>query len=513
MELERLVRLVAQIRATTKKSEKVSMMATFLNQTHGRETELAALYLSGSLPQGRIGVGWRLIEQAVPTAVEPGPGLLLADVDHVFIAIAKDTGPGSTQRKIDALRTLFQRTDPEGRRFLGELLMGELRQGALEGLVLEAIAKATGISGTIVRQAMMFSGNLGAVARTALEEGESGLGRFSLRVLSPVAPMLANTAEDVGDAIARLGRAAFEYKLDGARIQVHRADDVVRVFTRQLQDVTERLPEVVEWTRQLPTRRVVLEGEAIALRADGRPQPFQHTMRRLGRDKDIEAARMDMPLSFQFFDCLYREGEGGLVVRPYHERVDILRQIVPAESIIPRIITAETAEAESFLEQAFEAGHEGLMAKSLQSPYTAGHRGSQWLKLKAAKTLDLVVLAAEWGNGRRTGWLSNLHLGARDPSTGQFVMLGKTFKGLTDELLRWQTEHLLSLESSRDPMTVYVRPELVVEIAFSDVQQSPRYPGGLALRFARVKRYRPDKTSAEADTIQTVMDIFQRQRQ
>lgn len=304
-----------------------------------------------------------------------------------------------------------------------------------------------------------------------------------------------------------MGEASFEFKLDGARIQVHKGKDQVKVFSRQLQEVTERLPEVVEWVRKLPVRDAVLEGEVIALRPHGRPHPFQVTMRRFGRIKDVDLLRQEIPLTSFFFDCLYFENEP-LFSQPYQKRFEILTRTIPKGILIPQVVTAKPEVAEQFLQRALESGHEGLMAKSLQAPYTAGQRGYHWLKLKKARTLDLVILAAEWGSGRRTGWLSNLHLGAWDPESGRFVMLGKTFKGLTDEMLRWQTERLLSLEVSRDDWTVYVRPELVAEIAFSDIQESPRYPAGVALRFARVKRYRPDKSAAEADTIQTVMEIF-----
>jgi DNA ligase-1 len=390
--------------------------------------------------------------------------------------------------------------------------MGELRQGALEGLLLEAIAKAAGLAPDAVRQAAMYSGDVGRVARASLEEGAAGLSRFTLQLLSPVSPMLANPAEDVEAALERLGEAAFEYKVDGARIQLHKAGDQVRVFTRHLQDATDRVPEIVEWARALPARELVLEGEAIALRPDGRPQPFQATMSRFGRSRNVAAAREQAALSPFFFDLLLREGEGPLVALPYAERAARLAETVERERLLPRIVTADPAEAERFLAQAFDAGHEGLMAKSLSAPYAAGQRGFNWLKLKSAHTLDLVVIAVEWGSGRRQGWLSNLHLGARDPESGRFIMLGKTFKGLTDEMLRWQTEKLLSLETARDAYTVYVRPELVVEIAFSDVQESPRSPAGLALRFARVKRYRPEKPATEADTIGSVREIFEKQR-
>jgi DNA ligase-1 len=393
-----------------------------------------------------------------------------------------------------------------------ELLLGEVRQGALEGVVIEGVARAAGLPAADVRRAAMYAPGLGELARAALEEGAAGLGRFSLRLLSPVAPMLASPAGDAEEALERLGEAAFEYKLDGARLQVHRAGDEVRVFTRQLQDVTARVPEVVEWARALGPRELVVEGEALALRPDGRPCPFQETMRRLGRSKDVEAARRERPLSTFFFDLLHLEGEGPLVSLPYAQRVLRLQRVVAPSGLLPRVVTGDPGEAERFFDLAIEAGHEGLMAKSLDAPYEAGQRGFHWLKLKAAHTLDLVVLAAEWGSGRRKGWLSNLHLGARDAESGRMVMLGKTFKGLTDEMLRWQTERLLSLEASRDEWTVHVRPELVVEVAFADVQESPRYPAGLALRFARVKRHRPEKPASEADTLQAVRGIFDQQR-
>ena len=512
MQLARLVEQVDRVRATPKKTEKVGLLADLLRQTEGRETELVALYLTGTLPQGRIGVGWRMIQSALTDEPRAGEPLALLDVDRVMDAVAADEGAGSAGRKVQALRSLMARAEAPERRFLAELVRGELRQGALEGLVLEGVAKAAGLPAPDVRQAYMFSGNMGEVARAALAEGANGLTRFSLRLLSPVAPMLASPAEDVGEALERMGEAAFEYKVDGARIQVHKAGDEVRVFTRQLQDVTDRVPEVIELARALPAREAVLEGEAIALRDDRRPHPFQVTMRRLGRSKDVAAARQQLPLSSFFFDCLFLEGEGPLVARPYAERIATLARVVPAAALLPRIVSARAEEAEGFLRQALDQGHEGLMAKSLAAPYVAGQRGFHWLKLKSAHTLDLVILAVEWGSGRRQGWLSNLHLGARDPESGRFVMLGKTFKGLTDQMLTWQTEKLLSLEVQRDQYTVYVRPELVVEIAFSDVQESPRYPAGLALRFARVKRYRPDKPASEADTVATVMDIFRQQR-
>ena len=512
MELRRLVELSAGVRATAKKTEKVALIADLLRQTGARETELLALYLCGTLPQGRVGIGWSTIERAFAEPFVAGSPLTLDDVDRSLTDVAGAKGAGSGGRRATALRSLVARALPEERRFLTQLLMGETRQGAQEGLVLEAVARASGLAPAAVREAAMYAGDVGRVARAALEQGAGGLSRFSLQVLSPIAPMLANPAEDTGEAIDRLGEAAFEYKVDGARIQLHKAGDEVRVFTRHLQDVTARVPEIVAWARTLAPRELVVEGEAIALRADGRPHPFQSTMSRFGRSKDVASARAQLPLSSFFFDLLLTDGEGPLVTRPYTDRARALAAVVDADRLLPRIVTADPDEADRFLRQSLPAGHEGLMAKSLAAPYAAGQRGYHWLKLKAAHTLDLVVIAVEWGSGRREGWLSNLHLGARDEGSGRFVMLGKTFKGLTDELLRWQTEKLLALETGRDGHVVHVRPELVVEIAFNDVQESPRYPAGLALRFARVKRYRTDKPASEADTVAAVRAIFDAQR-
>jgi DNA ligase-1 len=512
MLLSGLVECVGRVRATPRKLEKVALLADLLRQTRGRESELCALYLTGTLPQGRVGVGWATLHSGLTEGPVEGEPLTLLDVDRMCEAMAGERGAGSAERRLAAVKALFGRARPEERRFLVELFMGEVRQGALEGVLLDAIARASGLALAGVRQAAMYSGNVGLVARAALEEGAAGLARFSLKLLSPVAPMLASPADDVLAALGRLGPAAFEWKVDGARIQVHKAGDEVRVFTRHLQEATARVPEVVEWARALPARELVVEGEAVALRADGRPYPFQVTGSRFGRSKDVEGARRSTPLSSFFFDCLYLADEGPLVSLPYAERFERLSRVVSSGQLLPRIVTDKQDEADRFLHQALEAGHEGLMAKSLVAPYAAGQRGFNWLKLKSAHTLDLVVLAVEWGSGRRRGWLSNLHLGARDAESGQFVMLGKTFKGLTDELLRWQTEKLQALEVRRDEHTVYVRPELVAEVAFSDVQESSRYPAGMALRFARVKRYRPDKAAGEADTLQTVRAIFERQR-
>jgi DNA ligase-1 len=392
--------------------------------------------------------------------------------------------------------------------FLVRLLAGDLRQGALEGVLSEAIAKASRLPPALVRRAAMMAGALGLVARAALIEGASALDQFSVQLMRPVQPMLADTAEDVADALARLPTAAFELKVDGARVQVHKAGADIRIFSRNLREVTAAVPEIVETMRALPVRDAIFDGEVIALRADRTPHQFQVTMQRFGRRLDVDRLRAELPLTPFLFDCLYLD-DGPLIDEPQARRFQALTSTA-GPLVVPYEISPTPERAEAFLQDALRAGHEGVMAKALDAPYAAGRRGQAWLKIKAAKTLDLVVLGVEWGHGRRQGWLSNLHLGARDPDRDRFVMLGKTFKGLTDDMLAWQTEKLLSLETSRDRYTVHVRPELVVEIAFNDLQESPVYPGGLALRFARVKGYRPDKAAAEADTFETVRGIYGR---
>jgi DNA ligase-1 len=387
------------------------------------------------------------------------------------------------------------------------LLLGELRQGALEGVMVEAVARATDAPASEVRRALMLAGDLGTVAAAAVADGRAGLARFRLEVLRPLQPMLAQTAEDLESALERIPSATVEWKLDGARIQAHRSGDEVRVFTRNLADITDRVPEVVESIRALSVDSVVLDGEAIALGANDRAQPFQVTMSRFGSRLQVPQLRAATPLSSFFFDCLHLNGED-LLDRPADDRFTALAEHVPQSLRVPRLTTPRLREAQTFFEDVIGRGHEGVMVKAMDAPYEAGRRGAGWLKVKRAHTLDLVVLAAEWGHGRRKGRLSNIHLGARDPATGGFVMLGKTFKGMTDKMLEWQTERFLQLETSREGITVYLHPELVVEIAFDGVLSSPRYPAGMALRFARVKGYRPDKSPDEADTIDTVRTIF-----
>jgi DNA ligase-1 len=500
-----LVETSLAVGRTGSRLEKVGALAALLRRLDPEEVGIAVSFLSGVPVQGRIGLGWALLRRAESPPAGAAT-LTLHDVDAAFAALAATTGSGSGAKRERLLRDLLARATKEEQEFLTRLIFGELRQGALEGVLTDTVARAAGIPAGVVRRAAMMSGDLALVAREALAGGEEALGRFTLVLMRPIDPMLADAADTVDAALARLGRAAFEWKLDGARIQVHKDGGEVRVFSRNLRDVTAAAPEVVTAVQGLAADRAVLDGEVIALRPDGTPHPFQVTMRRFGRRLDVERTRAELPLTPFFFDCLLRDGEP-LIDRPQHERFGALCELAPAASIVPHAVTGSASEAQSFLDAALARGHEGVVAKALDAPYAAGRRGQAWLKIKSARTLDLVVLAAEWGHGRRQGWLSNLHLGAR-ADNGRFVMLGKTFKGLTDDMLRWQTDHLLGLETHRDAYAVYVRPELVVEIAFNDIQASPHYPGGVALRFARVKGYRPDKHAREADTIETVHVLY-----
>jgi DNA ligase-1 len=508
MQLYDIVTTSRRVRETSARSDKIRHLAACLRRVERDEIETAVALLSGEPRQGRIGLGPATLHSAMPPDAAPAPELTLAEVDVALCLIAQTSGAGSAAGRAHLVRELFARATKDEQDFLLRALLGELRQGAVEGLMAEAVAQAAELPIGEIRRAVMVSGDLRGVATAALTEGRQALARFSVRLFQPLKPMLAQTAEDSREALRQIGTAAFEYKLDGARIQAHKEASDVRIFTRYLNDVTAAVPEIVEAVRGLAIGSLILDGEALACHPDGRPQPFQVTMRRFGRKLEVERLRGSIPLYPFFFDCLYVDGSA-ILDRPGSERVDALVGAVPERLVVPRRVISEQLEAEAFLHAALAAGHEGVMAKALDAPYEAGARGGAWLKIKPAVTLDLVVLAAEWGHGRRTGWLSNLHLGARDPNTGAFVMLGKTFKGMTDEILAWQTAELCKLAIASDNYTVYVEPKLVVEIAFNDIQASPHYPGGLALRFARVKRYRPDKQAEDADTIDTVRAIYE----
>jgi DNA ligase 1 len=498
-----LVAASADVAATRSRRQKVDVLAATLRSLAPEEVEVGASLLAGVPRQERLDVGWRTLQHIRP-APAPTRALDVLDVHRALDELAAAKGPGSRQAKTGILEELLGAATGEEQRFLARLIIGELRQGALEGMVAQGIAEAWGLPEALVRRAWMLAGDLGVVAREAATGGVAALEAFRLTLFRPLQPMLAQSSETAAAAVAAVGEALVDHKLDGARIQVHRQGAEVRVYTRNLRDVTARSPEVVAATSALQVEAAVLDGEVIALRADGTPHPFQDTMARFGSDLP-DTAPPGVALTPFFFDCLHLDGVD-LLDAPLFERRAALERAVPADHRVPGRTVADAGTAEAVMTEALALGQEGVVVKALAAPYEAGRRGAAWRKVKPVHTLDLVVLGVEWGSGRRKGWLSNLHLGARDPDGG-FVMLGKTFKGMTDEMLRWQTERLLALETSRDGHVVHVRPELVVEVAFDGVQGSTRYPGGVALRFARVKRYREDKDPAEADTIDDVRAI------
>jgi len=485
MLLESLVQTSAAVAATTGRLAKIKLLADLLKQAKPDEIELVIAYLSGTIRQSKAGVGWATLNKA-RSHVGTSARLHVCDVDETLEKISKTSGKGSAGEKQRLLSALFSKATADEQDFLFRLITGELRQGALEGIMVEALAKARDLPTSEVRRAVMLTGGLGKVAT-------GDISSFKVELFRPIKPMLAKTATDVQEALAELGPASFEYKLDGIRIQVHKRANEVRIYSRTLNDITNELPTIRDISIRMDMlSECILDGEAIVL-LDGKPVRFQETMKGLGRG---------IPF---FFDILYLDGMS-LLDQPYATRAKVLADKIPESQRPPRLVTADATQAQDFFDAAIAGGQEGLMAKGLESKYEAGRRGGTWFKIKKANTLDLVVLAAEWGHGRRHGKLSNLHLGARDPNGG-FVMLGKTFKGMTDELLDWQTKRLLELQTHREGIAVFVKPELVVEIAFNGLQDSPHYPGGLALRFARVIRYRDDKKPEDADTIETVRKL------
>ncbi len=499
MLLSDLVATSNAVSATRSRKAKVAAIATLLAAAAPEEIETVTAYLGGALRQRRTGLGWRGLSGLPGPA--GAPTLTVLEVHEAFDSISALAGAGSQAARAAAVTDLFGRATPAEQAWLRGVVTGDVRQGALDALVQEAVALAAGVPLTSVRRAAMLAGSTVRVTVAAMTGGEEALEGFGLQVGRPVLPMLASSAPDVPSALARAaatgsGQVSVDVKLDGIRIQVHRDGEDVLVATRTLEDITARLPEVVAVARALPASRFVLDGEALALDGDGRPRPFQETASRTAQHAGVAVTPY-------FFDVLHHDGED-LLDAPGTDRLAALDRLVPPEHRVSRLVTADASAAQAFLDDALRAGHEGVVVKNLAAPYDAGRRGAAWVKVKPVHTLDLVVLAVEWGSGRRDGWLSNIHLGARDPATGGFVMLGKTFKGMTDETLRWQTERFLELETSRSSHVVHVRPEQVVEIAFDGVQRSSRYPGGLALRFARVLRYRDDKTAADADTVDAV---------
>jgi DNA ligase 1 len=504
MLLARLAHVSREVAATSARSRKTALLAELFREAEADDVPVVIPCLAGRLPQGRLGVGWKVLARPVPPAA--GATLTVREVDARLTALGRVSGPGSQAERARLVGELMGAATEEEQRFLFGLITGEVRQGALDAVAAEGLAAATGAPPGDVRRAVMLAGSLTAVARALLAEGPAALARFRLTVGRPVLPMLAHTASSVAEAVGKLGACAVEEKLDGIRVQLHRDGGTVRVYTRTLDDITDRLPEVTSAVRELPGERFVLDGEVLSFGPDGRPRSFQETAGRVGSRVDVATAAEAVPVAPVFFDVL-SAGDRDLLGLPLAERHAELARLVPEPMRVRRVLAAgpqDVAAAEAFLHETLARGHEGVVVKALGAAYSAGRRGAAWLKVKPVHTLDLVVLAAEWGHGRRTGKLSNLHLGARAPD-GSFAMLGKTFKGLTDATLAWQTERLLALAVEDDGHVVTVRPELVVEIAYDGLQRSVRYPAGVTLRFARVVRYREDKRPEEADTVQTLL--------
>lgn len=504
MQLARLVETSSALVATSSRNAKVALVAQALRAAEPAQVGLVASYLSNVLPQRRLGVGWRSLAHLPEPADEAT--LTLSGVDQAFEALAVAAGPGSTQARRAGLADLLARATAHEQEYLRGLMLGGVRQGAQDGVMLAAIAQAAQVPETAVRRAVMLAGFAGPVAQAAMTGGAEALAAIGLEVLRPLRPMLAGSAPEVAGAMTEGTAVIVERKIDGIRLQAHKAGQDVRLFTRSLDEITERIPEVADLVRALPVRSAVLDGETVAVRPDGRPEPFQVTGSRTASSADPSTLRQSTPLTTSFFDLLHLDDED-LLDLPLTERIARLEAILPLPARIERIATDSVATATDFFAAQVAQGHEGVIVKDPGSPYAAGRRGAGWVKVKPRHTLDLVVLAIEWGSGRRQGRLSNIHLGARDPETGGFVMLGKTFKGMTDEMLAWQTERFLDLETAREGHIVHVRPEQVVEIAFDGIQRSSRYAGGMALRFARVLRYREDKSAEQADTIATVRSM------
>ncbi|MCI3155658.1 ATP-dependent DNA ligase [Streptomyces sp. GB4-14] len=504
MLLSRLAQVSQEVAATSARSRKTALLAELFREAGPDDVPVVIPYLAGRLPQGRIGVGWKVLSSPVPPAAEPS--LTVREVDALLTRLAKVSGPGSQAERARLVGELLGASTEAEQRFLRGLLTSEVRQGALDAVAVEGLAQATGAASAAVRRAVMLAGSLQPVAGALLADGPEALERFRLTVGRPVQPMLAHSASSVAEAVDKLGVCAVEEKLDGIRVQVHRDGDTVRVHTRTLDDITDRLPEVTRAARELEVRRFILDGEVISFDDAGRPRSFQETAGRVGSRVDVATAARETPVSPVFFDALSVDGRD-LLDLPFAERHAELARLVPEPMRVRRTLVdgpGDLEAAERFLAETLERGHEGVVVKGLQAPYSAGRRGASWLKVKPVHTLDLVVLAAEWGHGRRTGKLSNLHLGARTPDGG-FAMLGKTFKGMTDAVLEWQTKRLREIAVDESGYTVTVRPELVVEIAYDGLQRSSRYPAGVTLRFARVIRYREDKRPEEADTVETVL--------
>jgi len=508
MLLQEIVNLSLKLRKISGRNEKIELIAEFLRKVPEEVIGDVVNYLIGNIPQGKISVGWSMLRSVIDEHFT-GEFLTLLELREILEKLRRVKGPGSLHRKKDLLKNLFRRLDKAEKKFVIELFLGEVRQGAGEGLLKESIAHAFNVSSSLVEEAWTVTGDLGKVALSAKYSGEKGLKSLVFTLFTPIKPMLAQPVEDMDEIFSDIQRYAFEYKLDGVRIQVHKRGDEIKIFTRHLKDITHRLPEIVELVKSFRVKETVVEGEAVAFDREGKPLPFQIVMKRLGRSHEIESFLQIIPVKTYFFDILYYEGEL-LLKETYRKRWEILVEVVK-DSLIPRKLLKRREDVFYFLEKSIEGGHEGLMAKDLESPYRAGIRGKFWRKIKPAESLDLVILAADWGHGRRKGWLSNFHLGIYDPLRKNYVLLGKTFKGLSDEEFRWITKKLLEIKITETPYTVYVHPKLVVEVAFNEIQKSHHYDSGFALRFARIKAIREDKKPEDADNIFRVIELYEKQ--
>ncbi|MCH7760543.1 ATP-dependent DNA ligase [candidate division TA06 bacterium] len=518
-----LVQLCQRLEGTQKRKEKMRLLGDFLLSLHEGEIAPAVYLLLGTIFSTQdprtLDVSWKSLQE-VGAGVKPAStgsasdGLTVLEVHQIFSEVAKASGKGSRKEKGELLEKLFNRASREEARILRKIIFGEMRHGVGEGMMLKALSEAGDVDHQLVERAQMFTGDLGELARIALTQGGVGLVKISLHLFHPVQPMLAQLGEDFSSLIAEhQGKTALEYKLDGARVQIHKGGKEVRIFSRHLKEVTESIPEITtQIHKEIQAKEAIFDGEVIATNSQGKPLPFQELMRRFRRVHKVELSMKEVPVRLFLFDLLYMNGRS-LIDLSYKERWKCLKEISPEDLLVPRIITGEISEAKSFLKEATISGHEGLMAKSLESPYTPGARGKRWFKIKPAETLDLVIVAADWGSGRREGWLSNYHLACRDSETGEYWVIGKTFKGLTDEEFIQMTKDLQNLKISETPYTVSVKPQIVVEIAYNEIQRSPKYESGFALRFARFTRIREDKTPREADTLTRLKDLYQRQFQ
>jgi len=516
-----LAQLCEQLRSTTKRNVKSQLIADLLHRLNEEEIAPAILLTIGSIFPERaekaLDIGFQTISKITSerkqTTLVQEP-LTILDVNRYFSEIAEASGPGSVEAKESLLQSMLGRATDQEAKWIMQMIFGEMQHGVNQGVMIEAIARAAEVDAKLVREANMFTGDLGKVGRVALKSGLKGLQTIGIKLFTPIKPMLAEMSYDIAEVIAEHGgKTALEFKFDGARIQIHKKGDEVRIFTRRLSEVTESLPEIVQLARtKVAANEAILDGEVVAVGADGRPLPFQDLMRRFKRIKEVEEAAEQIPVQLHLFDLIYIDGQP-LTQKTYEERWNLLTHIIPKELLAERIITGSQPEAETFLKRALDAGHEGLMAKALNSDYAPGKRGKKWFKIKPAEQLDLAIIAADWGYGRRTGWLSNYHLGALDPETGSFEMVGKTFKGLTDQEFEEMTRRLQTIKTRETRYTVYVKPQVVVEVAFNEIQRSPHYRSGFALRFARITRIRDDKSPSEADTIQRMRELYEKQFQ